>query len=510
MSATRNRADDPNRATFDLAFVSTELRPFTETSSGAVFCDALSRVLSERGHRIGLFLPDGSEWQRHDTPGVRFGPLVAVQYEWGGVGREATIRTCELEASDARLFLVGLPGVDDVDLGGGPLGDENPETLKVFRSFEFCLAILLGLPKLGWTPDIFHLSDWEAAPITILLRESPVVQHALGLAAATISTVFSVHHLEDQGICPQGVLKGSDLRTELFLPVAPLEYYGKLNVLKAGLSFADWICTASPTYARDVQENRARGFGMEGLLRDRRRTSTGILYGIDAEGWNPVNDALLPYTYGPDDQHLGRANNKIRLLESLELPVEPDVPLFTFLSPLAEGQGLDLLQTVVGDLMGERLKVALLGPGDGEWTAFADELAAAFPDKVVSLREVSEPLFHLALAGSDFLLQLPREAVSGQLALRSLRYGAVPIVTPTGGLVDIVRPYSLETAKGEGFVLADQSGGALLEQISRGLKAHQKRIAWKRLVAQNMRLDLSWVRRSTEYEAVYRRLRESR
>ena len=96
---------------------------------------------------------------------------------------------------------------------------------------------------------------------------------------------------------------------------------------------------------------------MAGLLRDRRRTSSGILYGIDAENWNPANDALLPYTYGPDDQHLGRASNKIRLLESLELPVEPDVPLFTCLSPLDDGQGLDLLRTVVGDLMGERLKI---------------------------------------------------------------------------------------------------------------------------------------------------------
>jgi starch synthase len=83
--------------------------------------------------------------------------------------------------------------------------------------------------------------------------------------------------------------------------------------------------------------------------------------------------------------------------------------------------------------------------------------------------------------------------------LYSLRYGTVPLVRATGGLVDTVEPYDPATGHGTGFRFAHADGTGLLWALDQALSAYQDRPAWQRLVQNGMKRDFSWERSARGY-----------
>ena len=81
------------------------------------------------------------------------------------------------------------------------------------------------------------------------------------------------------------------LEKNLFTPEG-IEFYGKVNFLKAGLISADSITTVSNNYAKEIL-SREYGFGLDGVLRKRASALTGIVNGIDPKEWNPESDAFI-------------------------------------------------------------------------------------------------------------------------------------------------------------------------------------------------------------------------
>ena len=67
----------------------------------------------------------------------------------------------------------------------------------------------------------------------------------------------------------------------LLYPMSPFEYWGKVNLLKAGIVYADIVNTVSKTYAEEIQTTDDYGYGLEGVLRDRRRDLFGVVNGVD-------------------------------------------------------------------------------------------------------------------------------------------------------------------------------------------------------------------------------------
>ena len=86
-----------------------------------------------------------------------------------------------------------------------------------------------------------------------------------------MATVFTIHNLGYQGIHDAWMLGLAGFWRELFYPPSPFEYWGRVNYMKVGLTFADLISTVSPTYAREIQTTGEYGFGLEGVLRRRTR-----------------------------------------------------------------------------------------------------------------------------------------------------------------------------------------------------------------------------------------------
>ena len=76
-----------------------------------------------------------------------------------------------------------------------------------------------------------------------------------------------------------------------------------------------------------------------------------------------------------------------------------------------------------------------------------------------------------------------------------MRYGAVPVVTPTGGLLDTVRPYGRDEAP-TGFVAEAIFTEAFARAVESAVELHKKSAAWSALRDRAMAQDFSGRARS--------------
>ena len=98
-------------------------------------------------------------------------------------------------------------------------------------------------------------------------------------------------------------------------------------------------------------------------------------------------------------------------------------------------------------------------------------LAQRHPQKVAVRLEFSERLAHLVEAGADMFLMPSRFEPCGLSQLYSLKYGTVPVVRATGGLVDTVTNTTDETlaaGTATGFSFHDYSSFALSRNAAAG------------------------------------------
>lgn len=155
-----------------------------------------------------------------------------------------------------------------------------------FIFFSKCIAHLAR--HLPWRPDIVHVHDWQTGLVPALMLHQ---QRAEGWGSPP-RTCLTIHNLAYQGIFPPSAFALTNLPPEYFT-IEGAEFYGHLNCLKAGIAFADVITTVSLRYAREIMTEEF-GYGLDGLLRRRRKHFFGILNGVDYEEWNPTHDPYLP------------------------------------------------------------------------------------------------------------------------------------------------------------------------------------------------------------------------
>ena len=87
----------------------------------------------------------------------------------------------------------------------------------------------------------------------------------------------------------------------------------------------------------------------------------------------------------------------------------------------------------------------------------------------------------------------------------SLRYGTLPIVRATGGLVDTVANYDQATAAGTGFVFHDLRPDSLADTVGWAVSTWYHRPAHVRAMRERaMAQDVSWERAARSYVELYR------
>lgn len=357
------------------------------------------------------------------------------------------------------------------------------------------VAAILGDAEspVEWKPEIVHCNDWQSGLTPAYLHFSP----------GGAPTVMTIHNLAFQGVFPAQTVAELALPEESFHPHGA-EFYGNLSFLKAGLYYANHVTTVSPSYAEEIQTD-ALGFGLQGLLRNRNKSLTGILNGVDENEWNPATDKALVQNYDIKSIE-GKSVNKMALQKRMGLTVDPDVPLLGLVSRFTFQKGLDLVLEIAPQLIAFPVQLVLLGSGDVTMQNNAQALARRYPGQVATLVGFDEELSHLIEAGADIFLMPSRFEPCGLNQMYSQRYGTPPIVHATGGLIDSVtdcNKASLANDQASGFVFNKMTTQDLLICVQRALSVYHDKKTWTKIQLNGMNKNFGWQTSAEKYHEIY-------
>jgi len=363
------------------------------------------------------------------------------------------------------------------------------------RFIFFSRAILEAISSLDIYPDIIHINDWQTALIPAYTKT--IYRERFG----STPTLLTIHNLGYQGIFPEYAYKLSALPYELFTPKG-IEYYGNMNFLKAGIVYSTAISTVSPTYAKEILTPEY-GFGLDGVLRDRKDTLTGILNAIDTELWNPAKDKFIAKNYIKKDIS-GKALCKDSLAK--ECRFDRKNPILSMVGRLSSQKGIDIFAKASEEIIKEGINIIVLGKGDSEYEEILKGLANKYK-KSFSLRlGFDEAFAHRVYAGSDIVVVPSRYEPCGLAQMIAMRYGSVPVARRTGGLSDTITDYMHLRERGNGFMFLDYSPDALLNAIKRAICVYREPKKWNKIIVSAMRCDFSWSESAKKYISLYKTL----
>ena len=317
--------------------------------------------------------------------------------------------------------------------------------------------------------------------------------------------MLSLHNLSFQGIFEKNefaLLNSSQGDTK---PDKSIEFFDKINFLKAGILNADLLHTVSKSYSKEVQKSDEYGFGLQNILKKRSKDLFGIINGVDYSIWNPETDKLISNTYSKKDLN-GKMENKRLLVESQGLPFKENIPVLGTISRLTDQKGFDIITKSIDKIMKLNLLYIVLGTGDIKYNELLQKFAKKYPNKLAVNIKFDNELAHQIEAGADMFLMPSKFEPCGLNQLYSLKYGTIPIVRATGGLADTVKNFSQETGRGYGFVFEEYSSAALISIIKKAVAVYQNDKLWKKLIERAMKLDFSWQVVTEKYLDLYNSL----
>lgn len=453
-----------------VAFVASEAVPYAKTGGLADVIGALPPALTELGIETTIIMP-------------RYRSIAANKKDVIRLTEAGTTLASTVE-QDGAIF-IDHPGFFDRD---GLYGDENgdyPDNCE--RFVLFCKAVMQVVEQKRY--DIVHCHDWQSGLVPLYSR----------IKGSTAKSIFTIHNLGYQGKFDRSKFPLLGIDEKYFAPEG-LELYGDMSFLKAGIMYADRVTTVSENYAREIQTPEL-GFGLDGVLRARRRDLHGIINGIDYREWDPGADGLLYETYEDFD---GKQRNKLRLCEEYGLDAQP--PLIGIVSRIAGQKGFDILVKAVNDIIRLGYNMIILGSGEEAYHVELTRLANARPRRLSVNIRFDNALAHRIYAGSDFFLMPSLYEPCGLGQLISLRYGTVPIVRKTGGLADTVFEFDAASMSGNGFLFTPYSSGALVDAAARALGVYAAPETFKKLSDNCRKYDYSWSRSAQKYGDLYKKL----
>jgi len=477
-----------------ILFVSSEGLPFSKTGGLADVVEALPKALVARGHEVAVALPKYRATKAKTTVLPSLTIPMGHRLRFPAVADGTTVE-------GVRYFFLDDPEYFDRPQLYGEAGKDYPDNAERFGEFSWAA---IEIAKHVWPAEVIHCHDWQSALVPVLLR----TQYAEDPLLRDVPVVFTVHNMGYHGLFPRDVLAKVGLPESLFTPQG-IEFYGKVNFLKAGLLFSDYLTTVSRKYAEEIKTEEY-GHGLDGVVRGRGDRLRGILNGVDYAAWSPETDKLIAARYSAKDLS-GKQICKQDLLEQFKLPLENLTrPLIGIVSRFADQKGFDLIAEQAGALLKEDLAIVALGTGEPKYEQLFRELAAKNTRRVGVKVAYDNTLAHKIEAGADMFLMPSRYEPCGLNQIYSLRYGTVPIVRATGGLDDTIEPFDLQHGSGTGFKFEAYSGKAMLDCIRQALQHYGNENVWRRVQLNGMGKDFSWNTSAAEYLKLYKAAREVR
>jgi starch synthase len=479
-----------------VAFAASEGVPFAKTGGLADVVGALPRALSALGHQVSVYLPRYRQTKLPDAATV----VRSITVPFDDKYRFASVVTGGTQ-SGVRFYFVDYPPYFDRDALYGTAAGDYPDNAERFALFS---RAVLEASKILGVPHVFHCHDWQSALLPVLLRTVYLEDPAFRDAAI----VFTIHNMGYQGLFPPETLPLLMLPWDLFT-MSRMEFFGQVNFLKGALTYSDYVTTVSRKYSQEIQ-TAEYGFGLEGVLRDRASTVSGILNGVDYDEWSPETDKFTVAKFSPEDLS-GKAKCKQDLLATFGMPkADLKLPVIGIVSRFAAQKGFDLISQIMDRLAREEMIVVALGTGDKPYEEMFVRLNKQFPNKIAVKVAYDNAIAHKVEAGSDMFLMPSRYEPCGLNQIYSLKYGTVPVVRATGGLDDTIEPWDARSGKGTGFKFNEYNGESLLLTIKQALVAFRDQTSWQVLMRNGMNKDFSWNASAREYAKVYERARQSR
>src|SRR6201997_1308678 len=480
----------------NIAFAASESVPFSKTGGLADVVGALPRALASLGHQVSVYVPRYRQTKLTDPQTV----VRSITVPFDDKYRFCSVVTAGSSAG-VRFYFVDYPPYFDREALYGTSATDYPDNAERFALFS--RAVLEASKVLG-VPHVFHCHDWQTGLVPVMLRTF----YAEDPAFREVGTVFTIHNMGYQGLFPPDILPLLMLPWDL-LTIAKMEFFGQVNFLKGALVFADYVTTVSKKYSQEIQTTEY-GFGLEGVLRNRAATVTGILNGVDYDEWNPQTDKFTAAKYSPQDLS-GKQLCKKDLLNAFGVTnADSKVPVIGIVSRFAAQKGFDLIAQIMDRLAREELIMVVLGSGDKPYEEMFVRLNRQFPNKIAAKVAFDNAIAHKIEAGADMFLMPSRYEPCGLNQIYSLKYGTVPLVRATGGLDDPIEPWDARTGKGTGFKFTEYNGESLLLTIKQALQAFRDQSSWQTLMRNGMSKDFSWNASAKEYVRIYDRVRQIR
>jgi len=479
-----------------ILFAASEAAPFAKEGGLGDVAGALPKYLARMGHDVRVVIPryysvNLEKYGLRLLPGTLVVPMGIIGHQYCGVyegrlpGCDVPIYFLEHEAYYGRAGLYQQNGQ------GYPDNDNR---------FVFLSKAALELCKmLNFTPDVVHAHDWHTGVIPVLLNTSYLHDRFVGDAAS----LLTLHNMQHQGTFYPGLMEvlGTGWKHFNYLE---LEKDDQVNLLKGGIYHATVLNTVSEGYSREIQTAEF-GWGLEGVVRERRQDLYGILNGVDYEEWNPGNDRFIAANYSVRTIKKGKAVCKQDLQKTLGLPVRDDVPLFGVVSRMVKQKGTDLLAEAIPRILEMDVQFVMVGNGEPWAHFYFGDIAAQYPEKFACFIGYNEALAHKVEAGADFFVMPSAFEPCGLNQMYSLAYGTPPIVRATGGLEDSVENFDEAKRTGTGFKFWNHSATALFDTVGWAAYTYYNNPAGLAALRKNgMSQRFTWDNAALKYEELYR------
>lgn len=497
---TRDTRPDQAPRRLSIVFASSEVVPFSKTGGLADVAAALPKALAKRGHNVAIFTP----LYKHLDPQAmqlarRLKPLEVPRRAKSQAKIDVTIWETRVDGGATVFFLEN----DEMFGRDGLYGYQDNDFVDNAERFAFFSRAIVEFARQFSMPiDIIHCNDWHTGLAPVYL------DYYYEKELENIATVLTIHNMAYQGRFSKDALKATGLPKRFESADELLDSDQQINYLKGALIHADAITTVSPTYAEEIQTPEG-GCGLHEVLSARTEDLSGILNGADYSIWGPKVDHYIPVRYSIEELN-GKRRNKAELQHEFGLPIRPTLPTLAMVSRLTEQKGLDILIPALQKLFAsfeneqQGFQLVVLGDGNNQYSQALKDLAEKYPRRVALHLGYSEALAHKIQAGADMLLIPSRFEPCGLTQIYAMRYGTLPIVHATGGLVDTVIDAGTGDS-GSGFVFTEYTEDALIQAIERATTMYKNYRKWRPLMVRAMKKNFSWANAAIHYEEVYYR-----